>query len=114
MARRIFTTPIGCALLMFSVWGLLHAEPSPPPQAKKPNIIWIVIDALRADHLGCYGYKRPASQFIFINIRRINRSKILYIRQINGFCATRNFFGNGFRVFIIEKMDQLFDIFDDL
>lgn len=29
-----------------------------------PNIIWILIDALRADHLGCYGYKKNTSPFI--------------------------------------------------
>ncbi len=25
------------------------------------NLVWIVIDTLRADHLGCYGYPRPAT-----------------------------------------------------
>ena len=25
------------------------------------NIILIVVDTLRADHLGCYGYKKPTS-----------------------------------------------------
>jgi arylsulfatase A-like enzyme len=29
-----------------------------------PNIIWISIDSLRADHLGCYGYKRNTSPHI--------------------------------------------------
>jgi arylsulfatase A-like enzyme len=28
---------------------------------KKPNVILISIDTLRADHLGCYGYSRPTS-----------------------------------------------------
>lgn len=27
----------------------------------KPNIVIVTIDTLRADHLGCYGYKRPTS-----------------------------------------------------
>jgi len=31
---------------------------------KRPNIIWILIDALRADHLGCYGYPKNTSPFI--------------------------------------------------
>lgn len=30
----------------------------------KPNVILITIDALRADHLGCYGYPRRTSPFI--------------------------------------------------
>lgn len=29
-----------------------------------PNIILVTIDTLRADHLGCYGYKRPTSPFL--------------------------------------------------
>jgi arylsulfatase A-like enzyme len=29
-----------------------------------PNILLIVADSLRADHLGCYGYKRPTSPYI--------------------------------------------------
>lgn len=28
------------------------------------NILFISLDALRADHLGCYGYKRNTSPFI--------------------------------------------------
>ena len=28
------------------------------------NVVWIVIDALRADHLGCYGYEKDTSPFI--------------------------------------------------
>jgi arylsulfatase A-like enzyme len=31
---------------------------------RKPNILLISIDALRADHLGCYGYDRATSPFI--------------------------------------------------
>lgn len=30
----------------------------------RPNIILIVVDALRPDHLGCYGYGRPTSPYI--------------------------------------------------
>ena len=28
------------------------------------NVIWFVIDTLRADHLGCYGYFRETSPHI--------------------------------------------------
>ena len=31
---------------------------------KKPNLIIISIDTLRADHIGCYGYQRPTSPAI--------------------------------------------------
>lgn len=36
-------------------WGLAK---------RKPNIILIILDALRADHLNCYGYEAPTSPFI--------------------------------------------------
>jgi arylsulfatase A-like enzyme len=29
-----------------------------------PNVVVVVVDALRADHLGCYGYARPTSPFV--------------------------------------------------
>lgn len=32
--------------------------------APKPNVILIVVDALRPDHLGCYGYGLPTSPMI--------------------------------------------------
>lgn len=39
---------------------------TPAPEAAKPrlNVLIIVSDALRADHLGCYGYKRNTSPMI--------------------------------------------------
>lgn len=37
---------------------------SNPRRGERPNIILISIDTLRADHLGCYGYKRPTSAFL--------------------------------------------------
>jgi len=33
-------------------------------QVKRPNIILIVIDTLRAGHLGCYGYQRNTTPII--------------------------------------------------
>lgn len=32
--------------------------------AKRPNILLLSLDTLRADHLGCYGYGRPTSPFL--------------------------------------------------
>ncbi len=34
------------------------------PEASRPDLVLVVIDALRADHLGCYGYSRPTSPHI--------------------------------------------------
>lgn len=41
-----------------------HLLPAAVPlerQGNKPNLVLITIDALRADHLGAYGYQRPVS-----------------------------------------------------
>src|SRR5881628_4005619 len=50
--------------IIASVAGLLALvaagscfDPAPP----RPNVILVVIDTLRADRLGCYGYPRPTS-----------------------------------------------------
>jgi arylsulfatase A-like enzyme len=44
------------AVLLVVSAGYLHSEAE-----QRPNIILIVVDALRPDHLGCYGYARPTS-----------------------------------------------------
>jgi len=41
---------------------------------KKPNIIFIVIDALRPRNLGCYGYAKPISQ----NIDKLGEEGLLF------------------------------------
>lgn len=46
--------------------------PSPPPGA--PNVLVIVVDTLRADHLSSYGYLRPTSP----NIDRIAQEGVLF------------------------------------
>lgn len=35
-----------------------------PPPAHPPNVLIYLVDTLRADHLGCYGYGRPVSPAI--------------------------------------------------
>lgn len=37
------------------------SPPAPPAAARVPNVLLVVVDTLRADHLGCYGYARPTS-----------------------------------------------------
>jgi arylsulfatase A-like enzyme len=55
-------------------------------QAKsRPNIIWIMCDSLRADHLGCYGYTRSTSP----NIDRFSRGSTLYSRAVSQASLTR-------------------------
>ena len=50
-----------CALVAAGLWlqscGVQARERSDAP----PSIVVVLIDTLRADHLGCYGYERPTS-----------------------------------------------------
>ena len=45
----------------------------------RPNIFLILIDTLRADHLGCYGYKRSTSP----NIDRLAKEGVLFKKAIS-------------------------------
>ncbi len=47
----------GVRSLSISKKDLLASEPS----QSRPNILIVLVDALRADHLGCYGYERNTS-----------------------------------------------------
>lgn len=50
---------ITCIMLIAGLCLMLAAAcPAAPEQ---PNVVLIVVDALRPDHLGCYGYNRPTS-----------------------------------------------------
>lgn len=57
-----FTTRLKVVLAASALLALCCAPAS--DKTPRPNIIFIVIDALRADHLGCYGYPRPTSPVI--------------------------------------------------
>ena len=44
-------------ILIMTALTALHAAAQAPPKPA-PNVVLITIDTLRADHLGCYGYKQ--------------------------------------------------------
>src|SRR6185436_6473877 len=79
IARRWRRVPAAMAVLglaSYAAGGMLAAgalvrEPSgsapgagQPGQRRGPNILVVLVDTLRADHLGCYGYTRPTSAAI--------------------------------------------------
>jgi len=41
-----------------------YATLPPRPPGPGPNVVFVTVDTLRADHLGCYGYDRPTSPFV--------------------------------------------------
>lgn len=57
---------LGCLLVAARIRGTVLRNGASPadPAASSPNVIAITIDTLRADHLGCYGYKRIATPAI--------------------------------------------------
>ena len=44
--------------------GLSSFVCSCSPPERPPDVVVIVVDTLRADHLQCYGYDKPTSPFI--------------------------------------------------
>lgn len=54
--------PAEQAIAAYALW----VDPTivAPAEQRPPNVVLVVIDALRPDHLGCYGYHRQTSPFI--------------------------------------------------
>lgn len=53
--------PLAFVLIVLNGTLFLDKRMNPP---QGPNVVWLLIDALRADHLSCYGYDRQTSPFI--------------------------------------------------
>jgi arylsulfatase A-like enzyme len=64
-------------------WAVCHVAPN--PDAKRLNVIYVFVDALRADHLGAYGYARNTSP----NLDRLAAKAQLFE---NGFTPAPNTF----------------------
>ncbi len=54
------------------------AEKDAAPPAARPNVVVLMIDTLRADHLGCYGYSRQTSP----SIDRFAARSVLFERAV--------------------------------
>jgi arylsulfatase len=55
------TIAIGCTLILSAACGLWPNERSSPEASSRANVLLIVVDTLRADHLSLYGYGRDTS-----------------------------------------------------
>ncbi len=53
-------------------------EPLVYPRAARPNVLLYVVDSLRADHLGCYGYPLPTSP----NIDALASESLVFARAV--------------------------------
>lgn len=52
------------SLLGQTVWEHVQLARLPAPQPGRPSILFIVLDTLRADRLGSYGYRRQTAPFL--------------------------------------------------
>ena len=75
--QTIFLTFLGPSLiLLFNLIGLVHSNTQSP---RSPNIIFILVDCLRADHLGSYGYHRATSS----HLDRFAKDSVLFRQAIS-------------------------------
>lgn len=73
---RALTTAAGALVILTTGYALLgspflHADGyTVPPPAPKPmqlgrtNVVWVVLDTVRADRMGCYGFDAPTTPFL--------------------------------------------------
>lgn len=65
-------------------------RPGPASEPVRYNILLVALDAVRADHLGCYGYSRPTSP----NIDRFASESIIFERAYSQGIQTLPSFGS--------------------
>jgi arylsulfatase A-like enzyme len=62
---RAARSPVSILVMLALVLGIAFGAPRlRTPAGERPNFIFISLDALRFDHLGCYGYERDTSPTI--------------------------------------------------
>ena len=69
--------------------GLLRKQYASIPTVSKKNVILIIVDAMRADHLSAYGYNRKTSPFLdeLIEARRAVKVERCYSTCANTLCG---------------------------
>lgn len=72
--RRLPIDPIEPNGPIGPIESVAPATAVPAAAARRPNLLVYVVDTLRADHLGCYGYPRPTSP----ELDRFARGAALY------------------------------------
>jgi arylsulfatase A-like enzyme len=66
------------------------AHEAPPPGPGRRNVLFITIDTLRADHMSCYGYRRPTTP----NIDRFAAGGALFERSVAQSTSTGHSFAS--------------------
>jgi len=88
LPRRRWSVPIGALVLALGMVGAIRGFAIPrgtddangrAPATNAPNVLVLLIDTLRADHLGCYGYERPTSP----NIDRLAAQGTIFLHAVS-------------------------------
>ena len=61
---RRFAIILICVCAAAAAWFGCRRAPLPDAVPSSPNIIVVMVDTLRADHMSLYGYDRPTTPFI--------------------------------------------------
>jgi arylsulfatase A-like enzyme len=77
-------TPLASILSVLALTAIFDAAPLRaravvPPAAHRPNVILVVLDTVRADHLSVYGYERDTTP----NLRSFAREAVQFIEAIS-------------------------------
>jgi arylsulfatase A-like enzyme len=81
LARLALAAAVVFALSVFAHQPLVRGRPrmdTPPPRGNPPNIVWIVMDTVRADHLSVYGYPRKTTA----NLEQLRQEATFYANAI--------------------------------
>ncbi len=80
VARRpvLIACAAACVVAGAALFFIPEVKRAGQPKAAGPNVIFISLDTVRADHLGCYQYKYPTSP----NLDRLASEAILYENAI--------------------------------
>jgi arylsulfatase len=77
--KAIVISVLQCCVLFLFIPGLSFGETGEKNKDDKYNVIIIVVSALRADHLGCYGYRRNTS----FNIDKLAKESVVFERAVS-------------------------------
>ena len=64
MRQRLWIIAAAAAVILVGFGVYVLTIPSPATSLSDFNVVVVVIDSLRADHLGCFGYGRDTSPFL--------------------------------------------------
>lgn len=89
MKKRVFSGYVSFSLFVSLIiaivfFGIFLSGKNTKEKKSTPNVLLIIIDALRPDHLSCYGYKRDTS----VNIDKLAQEGIVFTRAVSASSST--------------------------